>query len=259
VSYVLFEKPIAMNLEEADAIEKSFREAGITVMMAHTFRFLSSLARIKELLQPDGEGPSKFGQPILLQGHYHLFKDYDLYPAWKTNQAESGGGVLMRDGIHVVDAVLNTVDAKVVEVWGKSANVLFDSEVEDTFTGGLTFSNGTLAELSFDSVGKFNGDIGMTVHTQNSTFEATRRGLKVWSEDPDSAAPRLVIRGPDPRPVIDEPIQGDLFSRQMAYFLECVFSETVPNVSTSEGKRVVEVVLALYQAASEGKKLTVCI
>lgn len=242
VRYVLLEKPMALNEAEAAQIEKTFEEAGIRLMLAHSLRFSSPFRRLAELLK---DKEAALGQPLLLLGNYLMYKDYSVYPDWKRQAEQAGGGVLLRDGLHVLDAILNVAGAEPVEVWGQAALLANKARVEDTFLGGIRFANGALAQLSFSNVSRAENQIGLTVHTQVATLKATLDQLQVWSGT-SVLAESLV-----------EPAQGDLWANQMAYFIDCVALDRVPVVTGADGRKAVKVIERLYQAARQGCHLSI--
>lgn len=89
---ILLEKPIAHTLEDAEAIVAETRAAGVTLMIAENYRFLSAVRKAKQLVD---EG--RLGRIRLIQ----LQELYPFQPAGWRNQAElNGGGVFIDGGIH---------------------------------------------------------------------------------------------------------------------------------------------------------------
>ncbi len=242
VRYVLLEKPMALNEMEAERIEKAFETAGIRLMLAHSVRFSSPFRRLAELLN---DKEAALGQPLLLLGNYLMYKDYSVYPEWKRRASQAGGGVLLRDGLHVLDAILNVAGAEPVEVWGQAALLANQAEVEDTFLGGIRFANGALAQLSFSNVSRAENQISLTVHTPAATLKASLEQLQVWTGAADQSEG------------VVEPAQGDLWANQMAYFIDCVALGRLPVVTGTDGRRAVKVIERLYQAASQGCRLSI--
>ncbi len=252
IRYVLLEKPMALNEIEALEIAAAFEAAGIRLMLAHSLRFSSPFRRLAELLKAE-ERP--LGQPLLLLGSYLMYKDYSVYPEWKRKAAQAGGGVLLRDGLHVLDAILHVAGSEPVEVWGEAALLANQAEVEDTFLGGIRFANGALAQLSYSNVGRADNQIALTVHTRAATLKATLEQLQVWSEavangidlPPASTQPEAAF----------EPADGDLWANQMAYFIDCVALNLLPAVTGADGLLAVKVIERLYEAARQGRHLSI--
>jgi predicted dehydrogenase len=252
VRYALLEKPMALNETEAALIEQAFEEAGIRLMLAHSLRFSSPFRRLAELL--NGQ-VAALGKPLLLVGNYLMYKDYSVYPAWKRQAEAAGGGVLLRDGLHVLDAILSVAGAEPLEVWGQAALLANQAEVEDTFLGGIRFENGALAQLTFSNVSRAENQISLTVHTTVATLKATLEELRIWL--PASPNGEDKTAAPGQLQEVVEPAQGDLWANQMAYFIECVVSDRLPAVTGTDGRRAVKVIERLYQAAGQGCHLSI--
>lgn len=90
--HILVEKPIAGTLADARAIVAQAETAGVTLMVAENYRFLSSVRKAKELVD-DG----RLGQIRLIQ----LQEQYPFEPSGWRNRADlNGGGVFIDGGIH---------------------------------------------------------------------------------------------------------------------------------------------------------------
>lgn len=90
--HILVEKPIAGTLADARDIVAQAEMAGVNLMVAENYRFLTSVRKAKELV----EG-GRLGQLRLIQ----LQEEYPFEPSGWRNRAElNGGGVLIDGGIH---------------------------------------------------------------------------------------------------------------------------------------------------------------
>jgi predicted dehydrogenase len=90
--HILVEKPIAGMLEDARAITAQAKKAGVNLMVAENYRFLSAVQKAKELVD-DGT----LGRLRLIQ----VQEQYPFEPSGWRNQAElNGGGVFIDGGIH---------------------------------------------------------------------------------------------------------------------------------------------------------------
>ena len=90
--HVLVEKPIAGNLADARQIVHRAGSAGINLMVAENYRFLSSVQKAKELIDQ-----GRVGQVRLVQ----LQEQHPFQPSgWRNQAGLNGGGVLIDGGIH---------------------------------------------------------------------------------------------------------------------------------------------------------------
>ena len=111
--HILMEKPIAHTLADAHAIIAEARTAGVTLMVAENYRFLSAVRKAKELVDQ-----GKIGQIRLIQ----LQEQYPFQPAgWRNQAGLNGGGVFMDGGIHKA-SLLAHLTGRPNQVYGMEVN-----------------------------------------------------------------------------------------------------------------------------------------
>jgi predicted dehydrogenase len=96
--HVLCEKPLAMNLAEADEMAARARETGLTCLVPFTYRFMPTSQYVKRLID-DGY----VGRPYLLNLRYYTGFARGGEYAWRFDLDEAGAGVLGDLGSHWID------------------------------------------------------------------------------------------------------------------------------------------------------------
>ncbi len=98
--HILCEKPLGLNYPEARDLQVKAEQAGITHMVAFTFRFVPGLRYLKRLV---GEG--HFGE--IRHWRLSYFTDFMLDPrrpiAWRNQRSQAGAGILADMGSHGID------------------------------------------------------------------------------------------------------------------------------------------------------------
>ena len=90
--HILLEKPIARTVEEARAIITAAEDAGVRLMIAENYRFLTPVQEAKKIIES-----GVVGQVRLIQAQ----EEYPFQPsAWRNEKSLNGGGVLIDGGIH---------------------------------------------------------------------------------------------------------------------------------------------------------------
>ena len=99
---VLMEKPLALDIEQAENIAKSSRDSKVPVGMIFNFRFLPAILHAKQLID---EG--FLGQVYQFQIEYlHSGYQNPSRPmGWKLRKMQSGGGALVDLGSHLIDMI----------------------------------------------------------------------------------------------------------------------------------------------------------
>lgn len=111
---VLCEKPMALNAQEARQMVDQWRQAGMTAMIDHEFRYLPAHLRFGELIRAGEIGELR---RLVIRVHESWRADPTLKWNWWSDLAR-GGGLLGAMGSHYFDAVRHWFGAP-TRVWGK--------------------------------------------------------------------------------------------------------------------------------------------
>lgn len=121
--HVLCEKPPALRSKDILDIKKVNHKS--TLMYGFNHRHHESVLKCKELIQ-SGE----YGKILWLRGRYGKSVDSSFFDNWRSNYTKAGGGILMDQGIHMLDLFLyfcNDFDI----VKSIVSNTYWNSQVED--------------------------------------------------------------------------------------------------------------------------------
>jgi predicted dehydrogenase len=95
---VLCEKPLGMNIAEAQQMADTARQRGVITMVPFTYRFMPTNQFVKQLII---EG--YVGQPYHLSMRYFAGYARDGEYAWRFDEAKAGSGILGDLGSHWLD------------------------------------------------------------------------------------------------------------------------------------------------------------
>ncbi|MGG6310854.1 Gfo/Idh/MocA family protein [Paenibacillus macerans] len=141
--HVLTEKPLAHNLQTAEALLQAAQHRRAQLGVVFQNRYNASSQKIRELI--DG---SSLGRLLCLKGIVTWQRDEEYYTSspWRGRWATEGGGVLINQAIHTLD-LLQWFGGEIVSVQGSvTADALGDTiEVEDTAHASLQFAGGARA------------------------------------------------------------------------------------------------------------------
>ncbi|MEM9002159.1 MAG: Gfo/Idh/MocA family oxidoreductase [Cyanobacteria bacterium P01_F01_bin.86] len=135
--HVYLEKPIGINLTEANAVVAAWQQAGTVGMVGFNYRFNPLYQATKRLIQAGAIGElvsarSVFSYPV------------GTSPAWKQRRV-SGGGILLDLALHDVDLARYLFEAEVETV---AALVRSHRYEDDTAALQIQLTNGVLFQLS---------------------------------------------------------------------------------------------------------------
>jgi predicted dehydrogenase len=251
--HVVMEKPLCLNLAEADQMIDACRQAKVKLMYAEELCFTPKYVRLKQLLDSGA-----LGKPTLIkQAEKHDGPHAPHF--WDVNR--SGGGVVMDMGCHGIEFfrwMLNRPKVKSVYAH-MTTNVHGDkTRGEDNailileFEGGVT----AVAEESWTKMGGM--DDRAEVHgSQGVAYADLLHGnaIETYSADGYDYAVEKAGSTKGWSFTIYEEAWNYGFHGEMAHFVDCVQNDKKPLVTGEDGRAVLEVIFAAYESAREGRKV----
>ncbi|MPZ17985.1 MAG: gfo/Idh/MocA family oxidoreductase [Luteitalea sp.] len=252
--HVVCEKPLCLNLEEADRMIDACRRANVKLMYAEELCFAPKYVRLKQLLDSGA-----LGRPTLIkQSEKHDGPHASHF--WDVSR--SGGGVTMDMGCHAIAffrwmlgrpkiaSVYAHMDTRVHDEKTRGDdNAILLVELEDGVTG--------LAEESWTKLGGM--DDRAEVHgSQGVAYADLLHGnaIETYSEVGYDYA---VEKGGETVGwsfTVYEEAWNYGFPQEMAHFVDCVLHDRPPLVTGEDGRAVLEAIFAAYQSAGSGRKVS---
>lgn len=137
--HVLCEKPLALSVDEVDAINFAAENAGVVVAEAFMYRHHPQTMLVKEMVESGQIGDLKL---ILGTFSFYLNREDDI-----RLDPDMGGGSIWDVGCYPISYVRYIVGEEPEEVFGWQESS--DRGIDLTFSGQMRFSNGVIAQ--FDS------------------------------------------------------------------------------------------------------------
>jgi predicted dehydrogenase len=251
--HVVIEKPLCLNLHEADRMIDACRTAGVKLMYAEELCFAPKYVRLKELL-----ASGALGTPVLIkQSEKHDGPHASHF--WDVER--SGGGVTMDMGCHAIEFFRWMLDRPRV----KSVYAHLTISVHGQRTRGddnailiLEFENGVtaLAEESWTKLGgmddraEVHGAAGVAYANLlqgNSILTYSSTGYDYAVEKAGSTRGWSFT--------IYEELWNYGFPQEMAHFVDCVANDRPPLVAGEDGRAVLEILMAAYASAGRGQRV----
>jgi len=137
--HIVVEKPMALTLDDADAMIQACDENGCKLFVVKQNRFNVPVVKLREAMDE-----KRFGKLVLGTIRVRWCRDQNYYDqAWWRGRWDMDGGVLTNQASHHVD-LLEYMMGDVESVFAKSTTALVDIEAEDTAIVTLKFRNGAL-------------------------------------------------------------------------------------------------------------------
>jgi predicted dehydrogenase len=222
--HVIVEKPLALTLEEADAMIDACDAAGVKLFVVKQNRYNRPVIAARRALDEGRLGRLFLGGARVL---WHRNQDYYDSETWRGTWAHDGG-VCANQAAHHIDLLVWFM-GDVVGVFATGATVMHDIETEDTATVLLRFRHGTTATIQ------------ATTCTQPRDLEGSialfgTKGTIEWGSNPKEFAYNHVE-----------------FYRDA---LQTIVSGRRALIDGIEGRRSLEVIHAIYESIETGREVT---
>jgi 1,5-anhydro-D-fructose reductase (1,5-anhydro-D-mannitol-forming) len=236
--HVLCEKPLALTLDDALAMARTCKEAGVVLATNHHLRNAATHRKLRELILAGA-----IGRPLFARVFHAVYLPPNLQ-GWRLDKPEAGGGVILDITVHDVDTLRFLLDAEPVEAIGMSqcAN-LAKHGLEDGAMAVLRFDNGVLAQLHDAFTVKYAGH-GIEIHGETGSIV----GRNVMSQRPVGDVLLRNEAGETPMPVSHE----GLYVRGVAAFCSAVSGQGEPAATALDGIHSLAAALAVSEACRTG-------
>lgn len=142
--HVFCEKPPARTLAELEEVRRVSRQcSNLKLMYGFNHRFHLSVEEAKKIINNNS-----LGRVINMKGVYGKSQMISFNQTdWRTKREESGGGILLDQGIHMLDLMRYLSGENFVEIFSFIDNAFWNFDVEDNAYVLMKSSGGVVAQL----------------------------------------------------------------------------------------------------------------
>lgn len=251
--HVVIEKPLCLNLQEADRMLDACRVAHVKLMYAEELCFAPKYVRLKQLLDSGA-----LGQPTLIK---QSEKHDGPHAAHFWDVDRSGGGVTMDMGCHAIEFFRWMLGRPpIVSVYAQMSTQVHGAKTrgDDNAILILEFAGGTLciAEESWTKLGGMDdraevhgsGGVAYADLLHGNAIETYSRGGYDYAVEKAGSTQGWSF-------TIYEEAWNYGFHQEFAHFVDCVQNDKPPLVTGEDGRAVLEVIFAAYESARTGRKV----
>jgi UDP-N-acetyl-2-amino-2-deoxyglucuronate dehydrogenase len=257
--HVVVEKPLEITLERCDRIIDACDKNRVKLCTIFPSRFGDANLALKAAIDN-----GKFGRLTLGETTCKWWRPQSYYDdgGWKGTQALDGGGALMNQAIHNVD-LLQWMMGPVTHIAGLTAMLAHERvEVEDTAVACLRFKNKALGIIQATTSVYPGLPKTIAVHGDRGTAVIEQDDILRWEFTPETSEDRQILErfakktgasGGSSNPAA---ISHVGHTRQLSDFVRAIEENRPPLVDGREGRRAVEIVLAIYRSARTQEVVT---
>lgn len=254
--HVMIEKPMEITLEKADRILETAAASGLKVAVISQHRFDPSVIRVKREIDS-----GKLGALVMAEAAVNWYRTQGYYDSgqWRGTWQWDGGGVLMNQSIHTID-ILQYLMGPVESVFALTGTMAHERiEVEDVAAAVIRFRNGAIGTLSCTTAAYpgYSNRLEIFGRSGSAVIEADVLTHLYRKESETEGLPvnEAVLPSSQTATGASDPaaISGEAHRRQFEDMIESVLTGREPLVNGEEGKKPLEIILAIYRSAREGR------
>ncbi|MDC0559120.1 Gfo/Idh/MocA family oxidoreductase [Candidatus Izimaplasma bacterium] len=248
---LIIEKPIALSLQDADDLIVKAKEFDVKVSACHQNRFNKSIVKIREAIEKERFGKLFYGTAHI---RWNRGKDYYTQAPWRGTW-EQDGGTLMNQCIHNIDLLRWMMGNDIDEVYAYTDNLNHDYiEAEDFGLGLIKFTNGSYGLIE-GTTNVYPNNLEETLYLfgERGTIKAGGKSVNIieeWNffdglDEPAEVKAKYQENSPSIYGYGHKPLYTDMIA--------AISNNREPYVTAIDGRNALELVLALYKSAAEGK------
>jgi UDP-N-acetyl-2-amino-2-deoxyglucuronate dehydrogenase len=249
--HVIVEKPMALRLEDADAMIRACDEAGVKLFIVKQNRFNVPVVKAREALDA-----GRFGRLVLGTVRVRWCREQSYYDQdkWRGTWAYDGG-VLSNQASHHVD-MLEWFFGDVVSVHARALTALVNIEAEDTAVATLKFRNGALGIIeATTAIRPRDLEGSLSILGEKGAVEIAGfavNQIRHWQFADELASDKDVMEKFSVNP---PNVYGFGHQAYYEHVVKCLTDQSPALVDGLEGRKSLELISALYESIETGKEV----
>lgn len=258
--HVIIEKPLEITTERIDQMMDLAKKQNVTLAAVLNRRFHLGMDAFKAAADAE-----RFGKLTSASAYVKWYRDQAYYDSagWRGTWALDGGGALMNQSIHTIDALLYLA-GPVKSVQANTACLAHtDIEVEDIAVAILEFENGARGVIEGSTCTWSKDGHPARVQlagTEGSVFLADE-SFEIWdfmnetSEDDEIRG--KFMKGAETGLGANDPSAINSYQHQRNFeeVVASIKEGREPSTSATEARKSVELIQAIYESAQSGGTL----
>jgi UDP-N-acetyl-2-amino-2-deoxyglucuronate dehydrogenase len=249
--HIVVEKPMALTLDDADAMIRACDKAGVKLFVVKQNRFNVPVVKLREAIEQ-----GRFGKLVLGTVRVRWCRPQEYYDqaSWRGTWAMDGG-VLTNQASHHID-MLEWMMGEVESVFARSATALANIEAEDTAVVTLKFRNGALGVIeATTAVRPKDLEGSISVLGEGGTVEIAGfavNKMKTWNfvkeeQGDDDVMEKYSVNPPN--------VYGFGHQAYYDYVVDCISNNGPHLVDGLVGRKSLELINAIYESIETGKEV----
>jgi len=245
---VFCEKPPARNIKELKKVLKEFRKTNkIKLKYGFNHRYHDSIILAKKVIES-----KKYGKLVNLKGLYGKSKIISFVGQWRSNKSIAGGGILLDQGIHLLD-IMRFFCGEFKEIKSLVSNNYWKHKVEDNAYVIMRSHKNVVAMVhSTATQWQHQFRIEITLEKALINLSGILSGSKTYGNEKIEIQPKLLKN--KNKKIIK--FQKDLsWEREIKEYIDCVRNnKKINNGNIYDAIEVMKMIDTIYKSDSKWRK-----
>ncbi len=247
---LIIEKPMAMNIDDANKIINLANEKNVKVCACHQNRFNLAVQETRKALDGKRLGKLSHGS---IHVRWNRNSSYYSQASWRGTWKQDGGA-LMNQCIHGIDLLRWMFDDEIISVYGQTRQQFHDYlEAEDVGVAVVTFKSGAIGTIE-GTTNVFPKNLEETLYLfgEKGTIKLGGKStnkIEVWDLEEMNINDKEIQMLDE----VTENVYGNGHSSLYADVKSAIINDRKPLVDAYAGKRALELVLAIYKSQKSGE------
>ena len=248
--HVIVEKPMALNVEQADEVIKTCEDNGVKMAVISQLRFADTVVKVKNAIDSGLLGRIVAGDVYM---KYYRSQEYYNKGGWRGTWKMDGGGALMNQGIHGVD-LLRYIMGPVKTVSAFTRTLARKIEVEDTASAIVEFASGALGVIQATTSVSPGYPRRIEISGDKGTIVLEEGVIARWDIE-GQGKPEDVVIGKAASGSASNPADFDYEGHilQINDMIEAIKTDRNPMVTHYDGRKPVQIITSIYESSRNGK------
>lgn len=256
--HALVEKPMALDVAQADALIALAEEKGLRLGVFYEMRFAPIYAQSREIVQSGALGKifgvkvqTLINKPL---SYWQVGYGGRSFTPWRGEKDKAGGGVTLMNTSHLLDAVWYITGLQITRISAEYGTLVSNVQVEDTLAANFRFDNDAIGNLFAGAhIAGASGDERIEIYGTGGTLRLpdpySQKPMQAWLNEPLGEIPALEW-------YTLPHVTNNVFERAVQEFARAVQEKRPAPINGTDARRVLQTVLTMYRAADEKRVIT---
>ncbi|RPF54201.1 Gfo/Idh/MocA family protein [Aquisalibacillus elongatus] len=248
--HVMIEKPIAINLSDADKLIETQKKTGVKATAVHQNRFNDVVQKTRKAVEENKFGEFSHGVASI---RWNRNEQYYGLNQWRGSE-EQKDGILMNQCIHNID-LLTWMMGPVKKVTGITKTRFRDIEMEDVAVATLEFESGAIGTIEgAGTIHPTNLEETLNLFGEKGTVMLggiAVNKIEAWRFNENFQEEEISMLEEQENPT---DVYGFGHQRIVEDMVDSINNDREPYITLNDGKNALEIILAIYESSKLGGK-----